>query len=301
MGVLENGLWLADKSVEQLSHEDTFQGLIEPEEGRYHLYVSQACPFAHRPWLVLQLLGLDNAISVSTVAAIRHDNGWEFSPGAPDPLHHRDYLHSLYVSTDANFTGRVSVPVLWDKHESRIVCNDSAKLATTLATDWMGLAANPYELVPGTHADDITGLSQWLHENINRKVYQAGFATGQADYDSAVDVLFEALAVLEKWLSSSTYLMGDRLTLPDLFLFPTLVRFETVYAVHFKANRMALSDYPMLYRYMLNLLSRSELRETIHMRHILEHYYLSHRHINPFGIIPTGPRPSWVEQYALMT
>lgn len=300
MGVLENGIWYADKSAEQLSHEDTFLSTIQPEANRYHLYVSNACPFAHRPWLVIQQLGLDAAITVSSVAAIRDENGWAFSEKNSDPINQDDYLRSLYIRSAADYSGRVSVPILWDKYNNKIVCNDSAQLATTLATNWLMLATRKSELVPKPLANSVKELNEWLHKNINRKVYQVGFATVQEDYDREVTALFDALAVLEKRLESSTYLFGSELTLSDLFLFPSLVRFETVYAVHFRANKTTLRDYPSLYRYMLNLLTREELRNTIHMRHILQHYYLSHRHINPFGVIPVGPRPEWIKQYGLM-
>lgn len=300
MGVLEHGQWQASKSADQLSHEDSFSGEIKPEPGRYHLYVSKACPFAHRPWLVIRLLGLDDAITVSSVAAVRHDQGWEFSQNSPDPILNSRYLTDVYTRSAPQFTGRVSVPVLWDKVENKIVCNDSARLATELATNWTRLATQSHTLLPEHLTEDIADLNLWLHKNINRRVYQAGFATSQEVYDQEVSVFFDAMDTLEKRLETAEYLMGSQLTLPDLFLFPTLIRLETVYAVHFRANRKALNDYPALSRYMQAMLSRPALRETIHMRHIMEHYYLSHRHINPFGIIPVGPRPDWIQSYGLM-
>lgn len=299
MAVLDNGIWYANKSADALTHEDTFTGEILPQAGRYHLYVSGACPFAHRPWLVIQTLGLDEAISVSSVAAVRDDNGWSFSNENPDPVNHETWLRSLYIRTAADFTGRVSVPVLWDKQDGKIVCNDSAKLAAALATDWKSLARNTAELLPASFAGEIEEMNAWIHSNINRRVYQVGFAPRQEDYDNEVAVLFEALETLDKRLATSLYLLGDELTLSDLFLFPSLVRFETVYAVHFRANIRPLQSFESLYRYMLNLLTRKDFSQTLDMHHIHQHYYLSHRHINPTGIIPAGPRPEWVRRYGL--
>ncbi|WP_224717729.1 glutathione S-transferase C-terminal domain-containing protein [Pectobacterium versatile] len=299
MAVLDNEIWQANKSADTLAHEDTFSGEILPQAGRYHLYVSSACPFAHRPWLVIQALGLDAAISVSSVAAVRDDNGWSFSNENPDPVNHEDWLRSLYVRTARDFTGRVSVPVLWDRQEGKIVCNDSAKLAATFATDWKKLARNTTELLPPSLAGEINALNAWLHSNVNRRVYQVGFATRQEDYDREVAALFEAIEILNERLATSLYLFGDEPTLSDLFLFPSLVRFETVYAVHFRANVRPLLSFKALYRYMLNLLTRKDFRQTLDMHHIHQHYYLSHRHINPAGIIPAGPRPEWLKRYSL--
>ena len=300
MAVLENGVWYQDKGADELTHEDTFSTDIQPEPWRYHLYVSAACPFAHRPWLVIQTLGLDKAISISSVAAVRDENGWAFSKDDPDPVSQEAWLRTLYVRTRPDFTGRVSVPVLWDKKEQKIVCTDSAKLAETLATGWTSLALNDIDLIPASRASEIEELNAWLHKYINRRVYQVGFATSQQDYDREVAVLFSALQTLNDRLDTSLYLNGDEMTLSDLFLFPSLVRFETVYAVHFRANARPLSSFPALYRYMLNLLARDAFRQTIHMNHIHQHYYLSHRHINPTGIIPVGPRPEWINRYELM-
>ncbi|MGZ0130081.1 glutathione S-transferase C-terminal domain-containing protein [Klebsiella quasipneumoniae subsp. similipneumoniae] len=301
MAVLENGIWYANKSLDALTHEDTFTNEILPEAGRYHLYVSGACPFAHRPWLVIKSLGLDDAISVSSVAAVRDDNGWAFSSESPDPVNHEAWLRSLYVRTASDFTGRVSVPVLWDRQEEKIVCNDSAKLAAALATDWKSLARNATELLPASFASEIGEMNIWLHTNINRRVYQVGFAASQEDYDREIAALFDALETLDKRLTTTLYLFGDELSLSDLFLFPSLVRFETVYAVHFRANIRPLQSFEALYRYMLNLLTRQNFRQTLDMHHIHQHYYLSHRNINPAGIIPAGPRPVWMKNLGLIT
>lgn len=300
MAVLENGSWYPNMSADTLTLEDTFSGKVLPQAGRYHLYVSAACPFAHRPWLVIQTLGLDEVISVSSVAAIRDDNGWAFSKENPDPVNQEAYLRSLYVHSKSDFTGRVSVPALWDKQNREIVCSDSAALAETLATDWKTLARNSIDLFPASLASEVEELNAWLHSNINRRVYQVGFATSQEDYEREVAVLFEALEILDDRLATTLYLFGNELTLSDLFLFPSLVRFETIYAVHFKANSRPLETFSALYRYMLNLLTRESFRQTVHMHHIHQHYYLSHRHINPTGIIPAGPRPEWLKQFGLM-
>ncbi|WP_342609155.1 glutathione S-transferase C-terminal domain-containing protein [Vibrio tritonius] len=297
MGVLEQGLWRPTKTIDQLSHEDTFSNDVVAESGRYHLYVSKACPFAHRPWLVIKLLGLDDVISVSTVASVRHGEGWEFTDESPDPILNSNDLKSLYVHSNHTYSGRVTVPILWDKKENKIVSNDSAKLAYIFATQWQHLGNNPIELVPSKLIEEIEAMNEWLHKNINRRVYQAGFATQQDVYERETQTLFESLDNLEQKLSHSNFVLGDKMTLSDLFLFPTLIRFETVYEVHFKANLRMLREYPSLYQYMQNMLSINSLRKTIDMSHILEHYYLSHRHINPSGLIPLGPRPKWLDVF----
>lgn len=297
MGVLEQGRWKPSKTIDQLSHEDTFSNDVIAEAGRYHLYVSEACPFAHRPWLVIKLLGLDHAVSVSTVAAIRDHEGWAFSDESQDPILNSNDLKSVYVRSNKNYTGRVTVPVLWDKKENKITSNDSAKLACIFAMQWRHLATNPIELIPSMLIEEINAMNDWLHKNINRRVYQAGFATEQEVYAREAHALFESLEELEQKLSYSNFLFGEKITLSDLFLFPTLIRFEMVYEVHFKANLKTLREYPSLYRYMKSLLSIKSIRETIHVSHILEHYYLSHRHINPSGLIPLGPQLEWLHEF----
>ncbi|MGF1687426.1 glutathione S-transferase C-terminal domain-containing protein [Photobacterium japonica] len=294
MAVLEQGIWYPNKDASELAHIDQFTQPSEVEAERYHLYMSLACPFAHRPYLVIAYLGLEAAISVSSVAAKRYADGWEFDETHVDPLYGSTKLAELYVKAKADYTGSVTVPLLWDKKTATIASNDSAAMAMDLATRWLPLAKHPVELVPASMQVEITALNQWLHANVNRKVYEVGFATEQAAYDAASDTLFAALEQLDQRLSQSTYLLGDNVTLPDLFLLPTLVRFEAVYEVHFKANKQPLRAFTHLYRYMRDLVADERIRRTIDIEYMKQHYYFSHRHINPYGIVPAGPQLDWL-------
>lgn len=293
MAVLDKGVWYPNKEPHELAFEDTFDTVMEVEPNRYHLYMSYACPFAHRPYLVINYLGLEEAISVSSVAAKRYDDGWLFDDENQDPIHGAQTLAELHVHAKPDYTGRVTVPLLWDKQNACIVGNDSLELAMELATKWLPLAKNKVELVPRALKDDIEQLNPWLHTNVNRKVYQVGFATNQSDYDKASDDLFNALDVLDRRLAQSKYLHGSKATLSDLFLLPTLVRFEAVYEVHFKANKKPIKEFEHLYRYMLGLVSDKRIRSTIDIEYMKLHYYFSHKHINPFGIVPSGPNIRW--------
>lgn len=262
-------------------------------KGRYHLYMSFACPFAHRPYLVINYLGLNDAITVSSVAAKRYSDGWLFDDANSDPLYGSQNLIELYQRANPNYTGRVTVPILWDRQDHAIVGNDSSAIAMELATNWLPLAKNKVELVPDSLREEIEKLNEWLHVNVNRKVYHVGFATEQAEYDLASDTLFDAMEQLNNRLSQTRYLYGSNITLSDLFLLPTLVRFEAVYEVHFKANKKPLKAFDNLYQYMLDLLSHESIRKTIDIEYMKLHYYFSHKHINPYGIVPAGPVISW--------
>jgi putative glutathione S-transferase len=294
MAVLEQGVWYPNKDASELTAEDQFALPSQIEAGRYHLYMSLACPFAHRPYLVIKYLGLDEVISVSSVAAKRYSNGWEFDDAHPDPLYRADNLAALYVKAKSDYTGRVTVPLLWDKQNHAIVGNDSAAMAMDLATRWLPLAKHPVELVPAALREEIESLNRWLHSNVNGKVYQVGFATTQAQYDQASETLFDALEQLEQRLGQSRYLHGEDVTLSDLFLLPTLVRFEAVYEVHFKANKKPLKAHQNLYRYMLDLVADERIRSTIDIDYMKLHYFFSHKHINPNGIVPAGPEIEWL-------
>lgn len=293
MAVLEKGIWYPNKEANNLSYEDSFELPKAAEQGRYHLYMSFACPFAHRPYLVINYLGLNNAITVSSVAAKRYSDRWLFDDFNADPLYSSQNLVELYQRANPNYTGRVTVPVLWDKQEHTIVGNDSSSIAMELATKWLPLAKNKVELVPNSLREEIEKLNEWLHLNVNRKVYHVGFATDQAEYDQASDTLFDAMGQLDRRLNQTCYLHGSNITLSDLFLLPTLVRFEAVYEVHFKANKEPLKNFENLYRYMLDLLSQESIRKTIDIEYMKQHYYFSHKHINPYGIVPAGPAISW--------
>lgn len=293
MAVLEKGIWYPNKEVKDLSHEDSFELPKVAEQGRYHLYMSFARPFAHRPYLVINYLGLNDAITVSSVAAKRYSDGWLFDDANSDPLYGSQNLIELYQRANPNYTGRVTVPILWDRQDHAIVGNDSSAIAMELATNWLPLAKNKVELVPDSLREEIEKLNEWLHVNVNRKVYHVGFATEQAEYDLASDTLFDAMEQLNNRLSQTRYLYGSNITLSDLFLLPTLVRFEAVYEVHFKANKKPLKAFDNLYQYMLDLLSHESIRKTIDIEYMKLHYYFSHKHINPYGIVPAGPVISW--------
>lgn len=293
MAVLFKGVWYPNMDADELSKEDSFMLPDEPETERYHLYMSYACPFAHRPYLVISYLGLDHAISVSSVAAKRYADGWLFDEDYLDPINGFPSLVKLYQKSDPIYSGRVTVPVLWDKQQEVIVGNDSAAMAMDLATKWLPLAINQIALVPAQLKAEIVELNDWLHSHVNRQVYHVGFAPDQSAYDAASEKLFTALAELDHRLVKSRYLHGDAVTLSDLFLLPTLVRFEVVYALHFKANKKPLKSFKYLYRYLLELVAIPSIRKTINLDYMKQHYYFSHQHINPKGIVPAGPEISW--------
>lgn len=293
MAVLDKGVWHPNKDEYELSSVDSFYLPETPKAGRYHLYMSLACPFAHRPYLVIKYLGLEHVISVSSVAAKRYLDGWLFDDEYPDEVNGTKSLVELYQKANPTYSGKVTVPVLWDKHENMIVGNDSASLAMDLATNWLPLAENQIDLVPEHLHKEISSLNDWLHKHVNRKVYHVGFAKDQFSYDNASKILFKAMDELEARLLNSRYLHGDKITLSDMFLMPTLVRFETIYELHFKANKKDLKSFEHLYRYMLDLLTVPSIRETVDLEYSKIHYYFSHKHINPTGIIPAGPEISW--------
>ena len=298
MAVLDKGLWHPNKEEYDLSSVDNFQPAEVAEANRFHLYMSLACPFAHRPYLVINYLGLQDTISISSVAPERFEEGWLFDAEYPDPINGLNSFVALHQKANPSYSGKVTVPVLWDKQEQTIVCNDSASLAMDFATNWLPLAKNQIELVPAAIKNDIIEMNTWLHNHVNRKVYHVGFALDQVSYDAASEILFDALEQLdyrlkENRLAKSRYLHGDSITLSDLFLLPTLVRFEAVYEVHFKANKKPLKEFEHLYRYMLDFMAMPVFRETIDIDYMKRHYYISHNHINPMRIVPAGPEISW--------
>jgi putative glutathione S-transferase len=293
MAVLDKGVWYPNKDMKELLKEDSFHLPEIPELGRYHLYISYACPFAHRADLVINYLGLQHAISVSSVAAKRDVDGWSFDKEHPDKVNAMPSLVAIYQKANPTYSGRVTVPLLWDKQENRIVGNDSSSMAMDLATKWRPLAKNKIELVPAHLKNKIASLNDWLHQHVNRKVYHVGFASDQVSYDVANEMLFEALEQLNMQLKKTRYLHGNEITLSDLFLIPTLVRFEAIYEVHFKANKKRLISFEHLYNYMLDLVSIGRIRDSIDIDYIKLHYYFSHKHINPTGIVAAGPDISW--------
>jgi putative glutathione S-transferase len=263
------------------------------EPGRYHLYVSLACPWAQRTLVVRALKGLEDAIDVSIVDPIRDERGWAFRdvPGATgDRLHGWSYLSSAYDATDPGYEGRISVPVLWDARTQRIVNNESADIIVMLNEAFDAFAAHPdVDLYPSELRGEIDELNRVVYATVNNGVYRAGFAPTQEDYDDAVHPLFETLDRLDERLASRRYLVGDRHTLADWRLFTTLVRFDPVYAGHFKCNLRRIVDYEHLPAYLRDLYQTPGVAETVDMDHIKRHYYATHPSINPSGIVPAGP------------
>ena len=263
-----------------------------PEAGRYHLYVSYACPWAHRTLIFRKLKGLEHAISLSVVDPLMAENGWTFgdSPGCiPDPLHGAKYLHELYTRADPSYSGRVTVPVLWDKQEDTIVNNESAEIIRMFNSEFDAIGDASLDFYPEALRPAIDEINDFVYPRINDGVYRCGFATSQEAYEDAFRALFEALDELEARLGRQRYLAGDRITEADWRAFTTLVRFDPVYVGHFKCNRQRIADYPNLSGYLRELYQVPGVAETVEMTHIKRHYYESHRTINPTGVVPLGP------------
>ena len=289
--------WIAGSDVPEgidAEPDDRFQ----PESGRYHLYVSYACPWAHRTLLARSLLGLEEAIGVSVVDPWRGEDGWQFSPEkdgcTPDRLHGSDSLRELYVAADPDATCRVTVPVLWDTAEDTVVNNESREILRMLTTAFDDLG-NDVSLLPDdpeTRARVDEAITE-IYEPVNNGVYRAGFATSQAAYDEAVDDLFGALDRWDAHLAENRYLVGGELTEADLCLFTTLVRFDHVYHTHFMCNRQYVHQYEHLWPYLRDLYTTPGVAETVNMSHIKEHYYTTHPDVTPSGIIARGPDLDW--------
>lgn len=262
------------------------------EPGRYHLYVSLACPWAHRTLIFRKLKRLEDTISVDVVDHFMGDNGWTFlaRDGATgDSIHGSDYLHQIYTRADPAYSGRVTVPVLWDRKEETIVSNESSEIIRMLnsAFDEWGDAA--LDLYPAGLRAEIDAINAKIYPAINNGVYRAGFATTQEAYEEAFDELFAALDEIETRLSTSRYLAGPRMTEADWRLFTTLVRFDAVYFSHFKCNLRRIADYPNLSNFLRDLYQAPGVAETVNMHHIKAHYYGSHVTVNPTRIVPKGP------------
>jgi putative glutathione S-transferase len=260
--------------------------------GRYHLYLSLACPWAHRTLIMRQLKGLEQAISVSITHWIMGENGWTFDPGdgvVPDTLYGSRYIHELYARADGTYSGRASVPVLWDQHTQTIVNNESADIIRMLGTAFDRAGATPGDYYPAAARAEIDAVNQRIYDTLNNGVYRAGFASSQEAYEAAVGPLFETMDWLEEKLSHSRYLVGSNLTEADIRLFTTLIRFDSVYYGHFKCNLRRLVDYPHLWAYTRDIYQIPGIAQTVNFKHIKGHYYGSHRGINPTGIVPVGP------------
>ena len=265
---------------------------FKAESGRYHLYVSYACPWAHRALIFRELKALQSHISVSIVATDMLENGWTFDPArgsTGDDLFESQYLYQIYQRNNSEYTGRVTVPVLWDKQQQCIVSNESADIIRMFNSAFNTITNNHEDYYPQRLHDDIQAINDLVYHNINNGVYRAGFATTQDAYESAFFDLFGALDRVESILAQHQYLVGDTLTEADWRLFTTLLRFDAVYHGHFKCNKKRIKDYPALSRYLKHLYEFDSVATTVHMDHVKRHYYYSHTMINPTQVVPVGP------------
>lgn len=306
MGLLIEGQWRDDwydtaKTGGRFVRKDaSFRGRVTAdgssgfaaEAGRYHLYVSYACPWAHRTLIFRRLKKLDAVIGVSVVEAVFSDEGWAFGDRGSDTgdaVNGASHLHRLYTRAKPDYTGRVTVPVLWDRQRETIVNNESSEIIRMLNSEFDAFGDASLDFYPEELADEIDELNALIYPTVNNGVYRAGFATTQEAYEEAVEELFETLDRLEERLSTRRYLCGERITEADWRLFTTLVRFDPVYHGHFKCNLRRLVDYPNLWGYTRDLYQQPGVAETVRFDHIKPHYYASHTSINPSGVVPVGP------------
>ncbi len=306
MGYLKQGVWhegwydTSKTAGEFVRSESQFRARVsadgssgyKAEPGRYHLYVSLACPWAHRTIIFRKLKRLEGAISLSVVDPVMSDQGWAFADCdgcTPDSVNGSKYLHQVYTRTQADYSGRVTVPVLWDRQTRRIVNNESSEIIRMLNSEFNACTNVKTDFYPAPLRPEIDALNAFVYERINNGVYKAGFAGSQRVYESAVTRLFGALDEIEARLGHSRYLVGDSPTEADWRLFPTLVRFDAVYVTHFKCNLRRIEDYPNLSNYLRDLYQLAGVAETVNLDHIKRHYFLSHRHLNPAGLVPLGP------------
>lgn len=313
MGLLVNGVWQNkwydtestggrfERSASQFRNWITADGSAGPsgkagfkaEKGRYHLYVSLACPWAHRTLVMRAWKGLEDMIGVSVVHPWMLANGWElrtdFDGATGDPLYGLTKLHQLYTKADPHYSGRVTVPVLWDKQQQTIVSNESSDIIRMFNSAFDGLGATPGNYYPNALRQQIDDINELVYPNVNNGVYRAGFATSQAAYDEAVTQVFDTLEQLEQRLSTNRYLLGDTLTEADLRLWTTLVRFDAVYVTHFKCDHKRIADYPGLSGFMREIYQMPGVAQTVNMAHIRQHYFYSHDTLNPHRIVSVGP------------
>ncbi|MGC1294621.1 MAG: glutathione S-transferase family protein [Alloacidobacterium sp.] len=312
MGMLVDGKWIADDQRFRNSGDGNF---IRPstsfrsyvaadgssgfaaEPNRYHLYVALSCPWAHRALLLRALKGLEDAISISIVAPWTLENGWSFEsyPGATgDRANGFRYLYEVYLRAHQSYTGRVTVPVLWDTRTNTIVNNESAEIVRMLNSEFNAFARHPDDdYYPADLRGEIDELNALIYRAVNHGVYRAGFAGRQDKYEVAVADLFQTLDSLEERLSQRRYLCGEQVTEADWRLFPTLIRFDAVYYIHFKCSVRRLVDYPNLYDYTRELFQTPNVAATVNFEHIKHHYYGSHVRINPSSLVPVGPAPKF--------
>jgi putative glutathione S-transferase len=265
------------------------EGGFPAEPDRYHLYVSLACPWAHRTLIIRKLKKLGDVISVSVVAPHMLAEGWEFNEEWPDDLYGSRRLYEIYLKADPAYSGRVTVPVLWDKSRSAIVSNESADIIRMFNSAFDAFGDASLDFYPEPLRAEIDALNALVYETVNNGVYRAGFATTQSAYEEAFRALFNTLDELDTRLDEQRFLLGDPLTEADWRLFTTLVRFDAVYYSHFKCNRRRITDYPNLSGYLRDLFQMPGVKDTVHFDHIKQHYYYSHATINPTRIVPLGP------------
>lgn len=324
MGLLVNGQWQdtwydTEKSGGKFEREDAHfrnwvtvdgeagpsgRGGFKAESGRYHLYVSMACPWAHRTLIFRKLKELESHIDVSVVHPDMLSEGWNFDGpelDSPTPigdaLYQSSNYHELYTRAKSDYTGRVTVPVLWDKQQQTIASNESAEIIRMFNSAFNGITGNTADYYPEALRADIDAVNERVYHNVNNGVYKSGFATTQEAYEEAFTALFDTLDWLEQRLSQQRYLAGNLITEADWRLFTTLVRFDAVYVGHFKCNLRRIADYANLQNYLRDLYQQPGIAETVDMVHIKRHYYYSHRNINPTGIVPKGPALSLDARY----
>lgn len=321
MGLLIDGQWHdqwydTKKSDGKFIREDAqFRNWITPdgsagptgpagfkaEAGRYHLFASYACPWVHRVLIFRALKGLEDMIGVSFVHWYMANNGWTFEEDKDgivgDKLFGFQYAHQIYTKADPNYSGRVTVPILWDKKTHTIVSNESSEIIRMLNSAFDGIGAKEGDYYPEALRAEIDVLNERIYHNVNNGVYKAGFATSQPAYDEAIAPLFETLDWLDQKLGNSRFLAGDQPTEADWRLFPTLLRFDPVYVGHFKCSKKRIVDYLNLWAYTRDLYQWPGIAETINMDHVRKHYYVSHKTINPTGVVPMMPDIDWMEPH----
>ncbi|WP_105169470.1 glutathione S-transferase family protein [Pseudoalteromonas sp. T1lg23B] len=311
MGLLVDGKWQDkwydtsnkgkfEREAAQLRNWVTADGSAGPsgsggfkaQSGRYHLFVSLACPWAHRTLIFRALKGLEEHIDVSVVSPDMLDQGWTFdkaSGSSGDPLYGFDYMHQLYTLNNETYSGRVTVPVLWDKQQEKIVSNESSEIIRMFNSAFNDITHNTDDYYPEHAKPQIDDINEYVYKTINNGVYRCGFATTQEAYEQAFDELFCALDKVEAILSDSPYLVGANITEADWRLFTTLIRFDSVYYGHFKCNKQRIEDYPNLANYIRALYQWPRIAQTVNFGHIKRHYYFSHTMINPNQVVPKGP------------
>ncbi|MFT7090213.1 MAG: putative glutathione S-transferase [Candidatus Azotimanducaceae bacterium] len=301
MGLLQNGRWVnqwydTKESGGEFRRQDSrFRSWIGDDEfpaerDRYHLYVSLACPWAHRTLIFRNLKQLEDVIGVTVVEPLMLDNGWEVK----DSLYGFDYVYQLYLKSDESYEGRVTVPILWDKHSETIVSNESEDIVRMMNTAFNSLTGNNLDFYPTSLRTMINEVNERIYLTVNNGVYKCGFATSQLAYEKAYGELFESLDWIEGILSRQRHLVGDSTTEADWRLFTTLIRFDAVYHGHFKCNRQKLSEYPNISNYLRELYQCEGVAETVDFFHIKQHYYGSHATINPSGVVPLGPKEDFM-------